>query len=750
MKYKILFSACLLSVCLGVKAQQAYMIDQKAAVFYPADYDAAAHLPSPIFLQELVPQGQVPENWKIRPVYSTENGKSVATLTVGADDDLYGTGEVTGELRRNGKEVIFWNKDNYGYFANEGKNLYQSHPWVLGLRKDGTAYGIIADNTWKGSCTTNQRIKFTFESPAFRVIVIEGKDSKEVLKELGKLSGTMELPPLWALGFQQCRYSYFPDTRVKEIIDSLRIERFPCDAVWMDIDYMDQFKVFTFDPKTFPNPKELQDYAHAKNMKCVYMIDPGVKVEDGYFVYDQGNAANYFVKDAKGDNFQGRVWPGQCNFPDYTRPEVRTWWSGLTRDYMLKGVDGLWNDMNDPSVFEGVDGTMSVDAWHMGGESYPQASHLRYHNLYGTFMIQASRQGMLWAKPNNRPFVLSRSNFLGGQRYGATWNGDNMSSWEHLLLSIPMTLNLSLSGQPFNGPDMGGFGADTDPELLAHWYATGIYFPFARNHNAKGCIDQEPWLFGKKVEDVCRTAVERRYKLMPYIYTLFHEASINGMPIMRPIFMADEKDTNLRSEQRVYMLGNDLMIIPRWAKNPAIPTGDWDIIQFEEKDDLYQAFVALRPGAIVPLTEVAQSTSELDMNTLTLLVNPDENGQASGTLYQDAGDGFEYKTGSYAIYEIKANTEDRMVKVSLKQTEGKLQAPQKRIRIGIVADGKTTYSEYKDGMEISLKNVKEKEKSINTAKLKWSAIDPAKEPSTQEKLRIQMEKMKKTGQAMEW
>ena len=417
---------------------------------------------------------------------------------------------------------------------------------------------------------------------------------------------------------------------------------------------------------------------------------------------------------------------------------------------MLKGVDGLWNDMNDPSVFEGVDGTMSEDAWHMGGDSYPQASHLRYHNLYGTFMIQASRQGMLWAKPNNRPFVLSRSNFLGGQRYGATWNGDNMSSWEHLMLSIPMTLNLSLSGQPFNGPDMGGFGADTDAELLAHWYATGIYFPFARNHNAKGCIDQEPWLFGKKVEDVCRTAVERRYKLMPYIYTLFHEASTNGLPIMRPIFMADEKDTNLRAEQRVYMLGDDLMIIPRWAKNPVIPTGDWDIIQFEEKDDLYQAFVALRPGAIVPLTEIAQSTSELDMNTLTLLVNPDENGNATGILYQDSGDGFEYKTGYYAIYELKANTEDGIVKVSINQTEGKLQNPQKKIRIGIVSDGKTTFSEYKEGLEISMKNVKDKEKTINTAKLKWSTIDPAKEPSTQEKLKIQTEKMKKTGQAMEW
>lgn len=750
---KRLFTGLLFSAaCLSALAQQAYMVDKDVAVFYPANYDAAAHSPSPVFVHELVPQGNVPGNWKVKPVYSKEGDKTVVTLNVNADDDLYGTGEVVGDLRRNGKEVNFWNTDNYGYMKEQGKQLYQSHPWVLGVRKDGSAYGIIADNTWKSSLTTNQQIKFVSEGPAFRVIVIERPNAKEVMKELAKLSGTMEMPPLWALGFQQCRYSYNPDSRVKEIIDTYRAKNIPCDVVWMDIDYMDQFKVFTYDPKQFPDPQGLQDYAHAKNFKTVYMIDPGVKVEDGYFVYDQGKANDYFVKMPDGTNYTGRVWPGDCNFPDYTRHEVRTWWSGLTSDFVKKGVDGLWNDMNEPAVFDSQTFTMDTEAVHWGDENRDKGPHLRYHNIYGYNMIKASREGMLLAKPNNRPFVLSRDNFLGGHRYGATWTGDNMSTWDHFQMSIPMTLNLSLSGQPFNGPDMGGFGADADAELLAHWTATGIYFPFARNHAAKGTVDQEPWVFGQKVEDVCRTAIERRYRLMPYIYTLFQEATVNGMPVMRPAFMADDKDPALRGEQKVFMLGDDLMIIPRWAKadNIHIPSGDWDVLQLEDKDDMYQAFVAQRPGSIVPMGNVAQSTIELDQNTLTLLVNPAEDGTATGVLYQDAGDGFGYRTGEYAKYQLSAKTEGENITVSIKQVEGKMDMGQKNIRIGFVTDGKITYSPYVQGNEVTMKTVKDKQMGIDLKKLKFSDIDPSKQPTIQEKLKIQVEKMKKSGQAMEW
>lgn len=736
--------------CVHAHAQQSYMTDDNVAVFYPANYNAEAHSPSPIFVNELAPIGQVPASWQLKPVYSVEGGKTVVTINVGTSDDLYGTGEVTGDLRRNGKQVNFWNTDSYGYLKEEGKQLYQSHPYVLGVRRDGSAYGIIADNTWKSSLTTGQQIKFVSEGPAFRVIVIERANAEGVIKELAKLSGTMEMPPMWALGYQQCRYSYNPESRVREIIDNMRDRNIPCDVVWMDIDYMDEFRVFTHDKTQFPDLKQLQDYAHSKNFKTVYMIDPGVKVEDGYFVYDQGKENDYFIRKPDGTNYTGRVWPGDCNFPDYTRDDVRFWWAGLTRDFVNKGIDGLWNDMNEPAVFDVPSLTMDEDAIHWGPENLHKDVHLRYHNIYGYNMIRASRQGMLLAKPNNRPFVLSRANFLGGHRYGATWTGDNMSCWEHFMMSIPMTLTLSLSGQPFNGPDMGGFGADCDAELLAHWTATGVYFPFTRNHAAKGTVDQEPWVFGEKVENVCRTAIERRYRLMPYIYTLFHEAATNGMPVMRPVFMADDKDPDLRGEQKVFLLGKDLMIIPRWARDAHVPAGDWDVLQLEEQDDMYQAFVAQRPGSIVVMGNVAQSTSELDKNTLTLLVNPDAEGKAIGELYQDAGDGFEYRYGQYAKYELAAKTDGKMITVTMNQVDGNLDLGQKQIRVGFVTDGKVTYSPYVTGNEVTMKVVKDKQNGIDMKKLKFSDIDPAKEPTLKEKLELQQKQMEADGQSNDW
>jgi len=748
----------LLPCALAVSAQgKSFLVDPHIAVFYPEPYQVEAHSPSPIFLHELVPTGELPTDWRLRPVFSTTEEHSVATIAIGPDDDLYGTGEVTGPLRRNDCEIDLWNRDNYGYLANEGRNLYQTHPWVLGLRPDGSAYGIIADNTWKARLTTSGSVCFESWGPPFRVVIIEGRDTREVIQQLARLTGHMEMPPLWALGYQQCRWSYYPDTRVKEVVDSLRINRIPCDVIWMDIDYMDEFRVFTFDKEKFPDPEGLQQYVHDRQMMTVYMIDPGVKKEPGYWVWDEGKRYDFYVKNAQGEDFTGPVWPGDCNFPDFTRSEVRTWWSGLTRDFMRRGADGLWNDMNEPAVFEREDGTMDEDAIHLVGEgNYTTQPHLRVHNIYGMEMIRASREGALLAHPDRRPFVLSRDNFLGGQRFGATWNGDNMSSWEHLLQSIPMTLNLGLSGQPFNGPDLGGFGADCDAELLAHWVAMGIYFPFARNHAAKGTANQEPWAFGPKVLDIYRTAVNRRYRLMPYLYTLFQEASVNGMPVMRPLFMADEKDLSLRQEQQAYLLGQDLLILPRWAKTAALPKGNWSLIPFESPDgrkkvdDGYQAFVALRPGAIVPLAELAQSTEAIQLDSLTLLVNLDEMGHASGSLYEDAGEGFGYRTGDYVLSVLSAVSDGKQVTVSVTPTSGNRPTALRRIRLGLVADGRITYSPWTTGTTVTMKAPKIKPTCLDPTKLKWSGIDPTTQLTVAQKLEQQKKQMEADGQKFEF
>lgn len=725
MKKTILTLAVLLSSFTAF-AQQRYLTDEGVAVFIPEKFDASQHLPSPIFLRELTPCGQVPGDWKITPVFKQKDGKSVVEVNVG-DADLYGTGEVWGPLRRNGDKNIFWNRDNGAYGAHAGKMLYQTHPYVLGLRKDGTAFGIIYDNTWRSELQCDSKIVYTSDGPQCRVIVIERNSPEDVVKELAKLSGTMEMPPLWALGYQQCRFSYYPDTRVKEICDEFRTRQIPCDVIWMDIHYMDGYRIFTFDPQRFPDPKGLNDYLHSKNMKSVFMIDPAPKAEKGYFVDDQGMAGDYFVHRADGSVFEGNVWPGAAHFPDFTRPEVRQWWSTLYKDYMATGIDGVWNDMNEPAVFGGgPEMTMPDDNVHLGGDGLTVGNHVRYHNVYGYNMVRASRQGILAANPDKRPFVLSRSNFLGGQRYAATWTGDNFSNPEQMKGSIAMTLNMGLTGQAFNGPDMGGFLGNCNPELLAQWTAMGVYFPFTRNHSCDGTVDQEPWAFGPEVEAVCRTAINRRYQLLPYIYTLFREASTTGLPVMRPAFWADTKDENLRAEQHTYLLGNDLMVIPRFADDAHIPSGDWDIIPFEGTtkkgqlvDDGYQAYVALRSGAIVPMTKLFQNTVEYNTDELTLLVNPDAEGCAKGTLYEDAGDGFGYKSGDYAEYEFVAQTVGGKVTVDMVQVAGKRQHDGRKIRVGIVADGKITYSAWSEGNSVTMKAVKDKSNTLDLGALKF-------------------------------
>lgn len=720
-KFKALL---LLAPCslLHVLAQQSYMASEDVAVFYPAQYDAAAHSPSPIFIRELAPQGPVSSLWKLRPAFSTEDGKSVVRIKVDADADLYGGGEVWGPLRRNGKTIEFWNVDTPCYGVDDGTHLYQSHPWVLGLRSDGTSFGIIADNTWQAWMTTDTEVVFRSMGPAFRMVIIEKNSPQEVMQELVNLTGTMEMPPLWSLGYQQCRYSYHPDTRVKEIADTLRYHKIPSDVIWMDIHYMDQYKIFTFHPQEFSQPKALNDYLHSKNFKSVYMIDPGVKVQKGYWVDDQLMENGYAVRDEEGNAYVGKVWPGDCHFPDFTRPEVRSWWSTLYPPFMAQGVDGIWNDMNEPAVFEGPRSSMPVTNMHQGGDGLRPDVHLRYHNIYGLNMVRASRQGLLLANPTKRPFILSRSNFLGGHRYAATWTGDNYSNWEQFMASIPMSITLGLSGQPFNGPDMGGFCGDSNGKLVANWTAVGVYFPFVRNHCIDGGRAQEPWAFDQECLDVCRTAINRRYRLMPYVYTLFQEASKDGMPVMRPVFMADAKDKSLRAEEKAFMLGGDLIIIPRWAGDANLPAGDWDILPLEDKDDGFQPYLAQRPGSIIPMANLYQNTVEMKTDSLTLLINPDSEGRAEGRLYEDAGDGFDYQQGQFAEYKLQASTEGKQLTVSLRQVDGKAASKERTLRVGIVCDGKVTYSPWTKGSSVTMKTVADKQPAIDKKKLTFPQV----------------------------
>jgi len=693
--------ACLLAFAVHASAigLTGKLIASNVSVFYPEKYIAKAHLPSFALLKEPTVIGNVSSDWHITPTFYLKEGKSYATLPIGKGVSLYGTGETTGPLLRNGSSITLWNTDNFNYLKDNGKRLYQSHPWVLGVNPDGTAFGVIADNTWKQDIQLTDSIRFISDGPAFRVLIIKGNSPQEVITTLADLTGKIQMPPLWSIGYQQCRFSYVPDTRIKCVADTFRLKKLPCDVIWMDIDYMERFKIFTFDQQKIPNPKDVNDYLHGKGFHSIWMIDPGVKAEKGYFVYDSGTAGNHWVQTSDGKEFNGSVWPGKCAFPDFTRPETRTWWSSLYKNFMATGLDGVWNDMNEPSVFDGPNGSMPEDNWHRGGGDLLAGPHLRYHNVYGMLMLKASYEGIQKERPDKRMFILSRSGFLGSHRLAATWTGDNEANEGHMRMSVPMTLNLGLSGQPFSGPDMGGFSGTTTPELFGQWISVDAFFPFMRGHANAGTNDKEPWAFGPEIENVSRMALNRRYRLLPYFYTLFHEASKTGMPVMRPVFFADTKDTTLRKEDQAFLLGNDLLIVPKWAVNSALPNGIWrtaSIAGENSRTDRYQADVRIKGGAVVPLGKIIQNTTEYNLDSLTLMVSLDKEGKAKGQMYEDAGDGFQYQRGEYLLSGFTARRKGSSVNVRIRPIEGKLRAAHRKYKVCILTSEGTISGEWTD------------------------------------------------------
>lgn len=658
----------------NVKMEKEVIVGDGIAKFVPKGFNLS-QMPSFALKAEPQEKGMLPSNWQLYPIVEKKKGHASAYLDVLQGTSLYGGGEVTGPLLRNGQSIKLWNTDSGAYSVDNGKRLYQSHPWVMGVRPDGTSFGILFDTPYKAELTTtDERINFETEGELFRIFVIDRESPQAVIKGLAELIGTMPMVPRWALGYQQCRFSYTPASRVIEVADTFRIKRIPCDVMWMDIDYMDGYRIFTFNPQTFPDPAALNRDLHIRGFHSAWMIDPGAKVDSTYFVYKSGTANDVWVKTAQGKEFHGDAWPGACAFPDFTQPKTVRWWADLYKDFLDKGVDGVWNDVNEPQISNTPTGTMPEDNKHLGGDKIPAGPHLKYHNVYGYLMVKASREGIMKARPQNRPFILTRSNFLGGQRFAATWTGDN-ASWEsHMTMSVPMILTLGLSGQPFSGADVGGFLFNPDADLFGRWMALGAFYPFSRGHACAGTINKEPWAFGQKVEDVSRMALERRYVLLPYYYTLLHEASETGMPIMRPVFFADPKDTLLRAEEQAFLIGENLLVVPEWAQNPALPKGIWrnlSLIPGDDKDS-YQAKLKIRGGAIIPTGKIIQNTNEKSLDPLTLLVCLDEKGEAHGTLYWDEGDNWSFKDGNYSFQHFTAiRTADNKVQVKITQKKGK-------------------------------------------------------------------------------
>jgi len=717
-------------------------------------------LPSMALVKPLVSKGEPASKPATAPFFAkTADGRWAAHIETAAGTSLYGTGEVGGPLLRNDRTVTLWNTDAFGY-APDAPSLYQSHPWVFAVRADGTCFGVLADTTWRTEINLEKGITITSEGPAFPVTIIERKTPQELCMALATLTGTMPMPPMWAIGYHQCRYSYNPEAKVREVAANFRSRNLPCDVIWFDIDYMAGYRVFTFDPREFFDPTRLNADLENDGFRTIWMIDPGMKVQaeaspndptagelnamkpevrarwDAQIkAYDAimatGDAKNVWVKDQSGKVFKGPVWPGTCHFPDYTSDTVRQWWAGLYKDFMATGIDGVWNDMNEPAVFNVSSKTMPETNLHTGGKwqsgpGMPEVQisagpHARFHNVYGMLMAQGTRDGIAALNPDKRPFVLTRAGYLGSHRYAATWTGDNTANWNDSEQSISMVLNLGLSGQPLSGPDIGGFngngpaGSDDKAKaaLFARWFGFGTLLPFARGHTAKGNIDKEPWSFGPEVENTCRLALERRYRLLPYFYTLFHEASVTGMPVARPVFFADPTDPALRSEDDSFLIGSGVLVqiqgTPARDRVSVMPAGIWRPFELVgpgpnrntvADKDLPAMF--LKGGTILPVGPIVQSTAIKSDEPLTLYISPDEFGKARGTLYEDAGDGFGYTKGEYRLTTYEATCDEKGCTVKVVKTEGSLARPKRTMQVEVVTDGRAVRGSGTDGEPITV------------------------------------------------
>ncbi|MFT0795449.1 glycoside hydrolase family 31 protein [Synechococcus sp. H70.1] len=605
-------------------------------------------------------------------------------------EHIYGLGERAGLLNKRGRRYSHWTRDSWGYDAHSD-NLYLAIPFVLLLRP-GLCYGLFLHCTHWSQFDLGQadpeQWAIEVRAPELDYYLIYGPTPPLVLQTYTQLTGRMPLPPLWALGYQQCRWSYASAAQVQNIAEQFRRRQIPCDVIYLDIDYMRGYRVFTWDPRRFPDPVRLTAQLHEAGFRVVAIVDPGVKFdpEADYAVFDEGLAQDFFIRRADGHLFHGYVWPGKVLFPDFLRPEVRQWWGSWQRVLTEAGVDGIWNDMNEPALYDRPleDGGQIVDIPLDAPQGPPEerTTHAEVHNLYGLLMARASREGLEQLCPNQRPFVLTRSGFAGIQRWAAVWTGDNQSSWEHLEMSLPMLLNLGLSGVGFVGADIGGFGGNATPELFARWMQMGLLYPLMRGHSARGTRPHEPWGFGPEVEAIARQTIQLRYQLLPYLYSLFWESSQTGSPILRPLFyeFPDDPQTYEISDQA--LLGPALLAAPvvrpgvrcRAVYLPAGTWFDWWTGQAHSGPGyvlapapLEQLPLFVRSGSILPLAPPCQSTADLRRDQLRLKLYP---GDGSFTLYEDDGQTLAYSGGHWATTTFRLHQQASQLLLEIGSRQG--------------------------------------------------------------------------------
>ena len=582
-------------------------------------------------------------------------------MTLDEADCIYGLGDKTGVLNKREYEYEMWNTDNPAPHEDNFKALYKSVPFMMVLKEQG-AYGIFFDNAEKSVFNLGK------ENPAyFTYSAVDGvldyyfmaaDDLAGIIGAYTALTGRVSMPMLWTLGYHQSRWSYGQEAEVRELAANMEKYDIPCDCIHLDIDYMEKYKVFTWSKENFAHPAEMISDLNGQGIKIVTIVDPGVKKEEGYSVFDEGIEKGYFATDAQGNLYVNEVWPGDAVYPDFGRKEVRDWWGRQHSALLGKGVSGIWNDMNEPASFNGP----LPDDVVFYEEEIPSC-HKSMHNVYGHYMSKATYEG-LRKLDGKRPFVITRACYSGTQKYAVVWTGDNNSLWTHLRMAIPQLCNLGMSGFAFAGTDVGGFGSDVTGELLVRWYQVGCFSTLFRNHSAMGTRRQEPWLFGEENLQIIRKYIRLRYELLPYFYDLFYEHQKTGLPIMRPLVLEYGQDKNTRNLNDEFMVGSNLLVAPvveqgQVKKLVYLPEGTWYDYWTKEKKEGGGWMVADAPldvcpmyvkaGAILPKYPVRNHIDDRKDDELILEVYP---GEGSYLHYQDNGMDFAYEQGEYNLYRI--------------------------------------------------------------------------------------------------
>ena len=582
------------------------------------------------------------------------------------NNKYYGLGEKTGFLNKHGYEYEMWNTDEPAAHLEYFKSLYKSIPFYITLN-DNIAYGIFFDNTYRTFFDMGKEnddyIYFGADNGNLDYYFIIGPCIKGVVRKYAYLTGRTPLPKKKMLGIHQSRWSYGRNKRVDQIIKGYEKNNLPLDVMHLDIDYMDNYKVFTYNNERFDLPKDTLRWKE-KGIDIVTIIDPGVKAEDNYFIYEEGKENNYFTTQ-NGMLYHNRVWPGKSAYPDFTKEATRTWWAKNQSIMTSYGVSGIWNDMNEPASFDGP----LPDDVEFANDGRP-TNHLEIHNVYGHLMAKATYDGLKEAT-NERPFVITRACYAGSQKYTTFWTGDNQSLWIHLQMAVPMLCNMSLSGLSFIGTDIGGFGGDVTKELLIRWAEVGAFFPLCRNHASMLTRDQEPFTFDEETIRCYKKALDYRAELIPYYYDLFYNGELTGDPVLKPLIYNYQNDSNTHTLNDEFLIGDNILVSPvieqgKTKKLVYLPMGNW---YNKDENNIYKGenyYVIDAPlnicptfikcGSIIPTYPLSLHVENKDEIIFNICLDNDK--EISYSHFYDDGKSFDYRNGIYTLYNITVSNNE--------------------------------------------------------------------------------------------